>query len=200
MRTPNRTEGRATDRPDDAVADGVGRRADHRGAPRRAGGALALALALALGGAAHAQQDEGDAAAAAPEDAPAATGGAGETDTAGAADAASGADAGGATADAAGGSGECAAGDDFPTTAVADYVLGCMAANGNTYEALQQCSCSIDFIKARMDYKTYEQAGTIMQVQRDVGQRGIFYRDSNWAKSRIDQLQSLQAESTLRCF
>lgn len=95
---------------------------------------------------------------------------------------------------------ECEAEDDFPTTAVADYVLGCMAANGNTYEALQQCSCSIDFIKARMSYKDYEQAGTVMQVQRDIGQRGIFYRDSKWAKARVEKLESLQAESTLRCF
>jgi len=95
---------------------------------------------------------------------------------------------------------ECSAEDDFPTTAVADYVLGCMAANGNSYQALQQCSCSIDFIKARMSYKEYEQAGTVLQVQQDIGQRGIFYRDSHWAKDRIEKLENLQAESTLRCF
>ena len=95
---------------------------------------------------------------------------------------------------------EDTAGGDFPTTAIADYVLGCMAANGNSYEALQQCSCSIDFIKARMDYASYEEAETILKVQRDIGQRGMFYRDSNWAKSRVERLEALQAESTLRCF
>jgi len=95
---------------------------------------------------------------------------------------------------------ERSAEDDFPTTAVVDYVLGCMAANGNSHQALQQCSCSIDFIKARMSYKEYEQAGTVLQVQQDIGQRGIFYRDSHWAKDRIEKLENLQAESTLRCF
>ena len=90
--------------------------------------------------------------------------------------------------------------NDFPTVAIADYVLGCMAANGNSYEALQQCSCSIDFIMARMEYKAYEQASTVMQVQRDIGQRGIFYRDSSWARNRVKQLEDIQAESTLRCF
>ena len=94
---------------------------------------------------------------------------------------------------------DCSA-DKFPTTAIADYVLGCMAANGNTYESLQQCSCSIDFIKSRMTYDDYEKAQTIMRVQLDRGQRGIFYRDSNWAKKRVDELQKYQAESTLRCF
>lgn len=90
--------------------------------------------------------------------------------------------------------------DDFPTVAIADYVLGCMVANGNTFAALQQCSCSIDFIKSRMSYSDFEQANTIMQIQLDRGQRGIFFRDSNWAKKRVELLEKYQAESTLRCF
>ena len=89
---------------------------------------------------------------------------------------------------------------DYPTAAVADYVLGCMAANGNSFEALHQCSCSIDYISARIPYADYEKIQTVMRVQQDRGQRGIFYRDSNWAKSRVEALQKVQAESTLRCF
>jgi len=90
--------------------------------------------------------------------------------------------------------------NEYPTAVLADYVLGCMAANGNTFASLHQCSCSIDFIKSRMSYRDFEEANTIMQVQLDRGQCGIFYRDSNWAKKRVKQLQSYQAESTLRCF
>lgn len=90
--------------------------------------------------------------------------------------------------------------NEFPTTALADYVLGCMAANGNTFQSLHQCSCSIDFIKERMTYTEYEQAQTVMQARRDRGQRGIFYRDAKWAKKRVELLEKLQAESTLRCF
>src|SRR6186713_614696 len=33
---------------------------------------------------------------------------------------------------------------DYPTNARADYVFGCMAANGQTREALERCSCSLD--------------------------------------------------------
>lgn len=90
--------------------------------------------------------------------------------------------------------------DDFPTAAVADYVLGCMAANGNTFASLHQCSCSIDYIKSKMSYPDSEKAQTVMQAQLDRGQRGIFFRDSNWAKKRVKELENLQAESTLRCF
>lgn len=89
---------------------------------------------------------------------------------------------------------------DYPTAVIADYVLGCMAANGNSYEALHQCSCSIDYISERIPYSDYEKIQTVMQVQQDRGQRGIFYRDSKWAKSRVEALQKVQAESTLRCF
>jgi len=90
--------------------------------------------------------------------------------------------------------------ETFTTAAIADYVLGCMSANGNTYEALHQCSCSIDFIKSKMTYDEFVEAQTVMQARRDKGQRGIFYRDSSWAKERVDTLQKVQAESTLRCF
>lgn len=90
--------------------------------------------------------------------------------------------------------------ETFTTVAIADYVLGCMSANGNTFEALHQCSCSIDFIKSKMTYSEYVEAQTVMQAQRDKGQRGIFYRDSSWAKKRISDFQKVQAESTLRCF
>lgn len=88
----------------------------------------------------------------------------------------------------------------YPTAVIADYVLGCMAANGNTYEALHQCSCSIDYISERISYDDYEIIQTVMQVQMDRGQRGIFYRDSKWAKTRVEAMQKVQAESTLRCF
>ncbi len=90
--------------------------------------------------------------------------------------------------------------DDFPTATIADYVLGCMAANGNSFASLHQCSCSIDYIKSKMSYIDFEKAQTIMQAQLDHGQRGVFFRDSNWAKKRVRDLERHQAESTLRCF
>jgi len=90
--------------------------------------------------------------------------------------------------------------EKFPTAAIADYVLGCMVANGNTLESLHQCSCSIDLVMARMSYHDFEQANTVMQIQRDKGQRGVFYREAKWAKKRVEILEQVQAESTLTCF
>ena len=36
--------------------------------------------------------------------------------------------------------------NDYPTEARADYVFACMKTNGDTQQALRQCSCSIDVI------------------------------------------------------
>ena len=40
--------------------------------------------------------------------------------------------------------------NDYPTVVRADYVFGCMQVNGQTRDALERCSCSIDVI-ARLE-------------------------------------------------
>ena len=42
--------------------------------------------------------------------------------------------------------------NDYPTAPRVDYVIGCMAANGNTRQALIQCSCAVDVIAGIMFY------------------------------------------------
>lgn len=88
----------------------------------------------------------------------------------------------------------------YPTPVVVDYVLACMASNGNSFTSLHQCSCSIDLIMSKIPHEDFEKVNTIMQVQLDKGQRGIFYRDSHWAKNAVEVFERVQAESTLKCF
>ena len=92
--------------------------------------------------------------------------------------------------------------NDYPTSARADYVLGCMAANGNTRETLMQCSCSIDVIARLMPYSRYEQAETALSMQAGggVGGRVGLFRDPPEIKQVIDQLHRAQAEANLQCF
>src|SRR5687767_4594901 len=44
----------------------------------------------------------------------------------------------------------------YPTEVVADYVIGCMAANGSTQDNLRRCSCSIDTVASILPYEAYE--------------------------------------------
>lgn len=94
-----------------------------------------------------------------------------------------------------------AAANDYPTAARVDYVLGCMAANGNTREAMRKCSCSIDVIAGLMPYARYEEAETALSMQAgNLGERGAMFRDPPGIKDLLRQLRQAQAEANLECF
>jgi len=94
-----------------------------------------------------------------------------------------------------------AAENDYPTAARADYVIACMAANGNTHEALLKCSCAIDTIAGLMPYSHYEQADTALGLQAGggVGGRVGLFRDPPQIKAVIEELRRAQAEANLQC-
>ena len=94
-----------------------------------------------------------------------------------------------------------AAENDYPTSARADYVIGCIAANGNSREALLKCSCAIDTIAGIMPYSQYEQAETALSLQAGggVGGRVGLFRDPPQIKAVIEELRRAQAEANLRC-
>jgi hypothetical protein len=91
--------------------------------------------------------------------------------------------------------------NNYPTSTRADYVIGCMAANGNTREALLKCSCAIDTIAGLMPYPHYEQAETALSLQAGggVGGRVSLFRDPPEIKAVIEELRRAQAEANLQC-
>ena len=89
----------------------------------------------------------------------------------------------------------------YPTEAVADYVIGCMLANGVSHETLRKCSCSFDQVAAAVPFDEYEKVKTLMSLQQAKGGgRTDVFKGSNWAKSAVERFKEVQAESTLRCF
>jgi hypothetical protein len=92
--------------------------------------------------------------------------------------------------------------NDYPTSARADYVLGCMTANGNTHEALYQCSCAIDTIANQIPYADYEKAETALSLQNGngVGGRVALFRDPPEIKAVLERLRQAQADANLSCF
>ncbi len=89
---------------------------------------------------------------------------------------------------------------NYPTSARADYVIGCMAANGFQRQLLDKCACGIDVIADRMNYADYENAETILSMQQaGVGPRGGLFRDTPVAKEELEKLRRAQAEANLRC-
>ena len=90
--------------------------------------------------------------------------------------------------------------DDYPTVTRAEFVFGCMGANGQTPEILYKCSCSIDVIASIIPYDRYVQIETVMRMQQVAGERTAAFRTTKWANAMVDEFKSAEAEATLKCF
>jgi hypothetical protein len=90
--------------------------------------------------------------------------------------------------------------NDYPTSARADYVFGCMKVNGETRQSLDRCSCSIDVIASIIPYDRYVEAETVASMSQAIGQVGTMFRSTNQAKDTLAELRRAQAEAEIRCF
>jgi hypothetical protein len=90
--------------------------------------------------------------------------------------------------------------NDYPTAVRADYVFGCMKANGETRQALERCSCSIDVIASILPYQRYVTAETVLSMAQVPGALGSQFRSTEYAKAAVDELRRAQAEAEVRCF
>ncbi len=90
--------------------------------------------------------------------------------------------------------------NDYPTSARAEYVYGCMKANGETRQAIEQCSCSIDVVASLLPYDRYVTAETVLSMAQVRSTLGSEFRSSEQAKKALDDLRRAQAEAEVRCF
>jgi len=92
------------------------------------------------------------------------------------------------------------AANDYPTSARAEYVFGCMKANGETRQSIEQCSCSIDVVASLVPYERYIEAETVLSMSQVRGNLGGEFRSSPQAASALNDLRRAQAEAEVRCF
>lgn len=90
--------------------------------------------------------------------------------------------------------------NDYPTETRVDYVFGCMAANGQTHDAMQRCACSIDVIASILPYDSYVRAETILSMRQGVGQQANVFRSTKQFDDVVTELRRSQAEAEIRCF
>jgi hypothetical protein len=89
--------------------------------------------------------------------------------------------------------------NDYPTVVRADYVFACMQVNGQTRDALERCSCSIDVIASLLPFDKYEDAETVMRVRQLGGEKGALFLTPSM-RAKVDELKRAQVEGELRCF
>jgi hypothetical protein len=90
--------------------------------------------------------------------------------------------------------------NDYPTSARMEYVFGCLKANGETRQAIEQCSCSIDVVASLLPYARYVTAETVLSMSQVRGDLGGPFRTSEQASSALNDLRRAQAEAEVRCF
>ncbi|WP_102106550.1 hypothetical protein [Oceaniglobus roseus] len=90
--------------------------------------------------------------------------------------------------------------NDYPTEARADYVFGCMAANGQGRDVLLKCSCSIDRIASILPYDAYVEAETVLSLRLVGGERMSIFQTAAPAKKFVADLRRAQAEAEIICF
>ena len=90
--------------------------------------------------------------------------------------------------------------NDFPTSARADYVFACMKTNGDTREALGNCSCSVDIIASIIPYEKYVAAESVLSLSQVPGRFGAMFRSPEQARAAVTELRRAQAEAEMRCF
>jgi len=90
--------------------------------------------------------------------------------------------------------------NDYPTQARADYVFACMKVNGDTRQALEQCSCSIDVIALILPYDRYVAAEAVLSLAQVPGRFGAMFRSPEQSKEKVTELRRAQAEAEVRCF
>jgi hypothetical protein len=90
--------------------------------------------------------------------------------------------------------------NDYPTVVRADYVFACMQVNGQTRDALERCSCSIDAIASLLPFDQYEEAETIMRVRQRGGEKAAIFISNPMLRAKVDDLRRAQVEAELRCF
>ena len=90
--------------------------------------------------------------------------------------------------------------NDYPTEARVEYVMTCMAMNGETPTSLQRCSCAIDNIAAVLDYDAYVGAETVLRMRQTSGARAGMFRQGAMTNDLVSNLRRAEAEAEILCF
>ncbi len=90
--------------------------------------------------------------------------------------------------------------NDYPTVARTDYIFACMAANGQTRNAMESCACSIDLVATILPYEKYVEAETVLSIRRVGGEKVSIFKTSQHLQNLVADLRRAQVEAEFRCF
>ncbi|MBA2492369.1 MAG: hypothetical protein H0V34_11935 [Gammaproteobacteria bacterium] len=90
---------------------------------------------------------------------------------------------------------------DYPTHEVVEYVFDCMQQNGGeNLDNLYKCSCSMDYIAAKMTHDEFVTADTFLRGQSATGERAGILREGPVAESSRDNYESILSAAAKSCY
>lgn len=91
--------------------------------------------------------------------------------------------------------------NDFPSMDRVLYVHECMRDfPGGHYEMVSKCSCALDHLAARIDYREYIVLRTAADARSIGGERGSYIRANEEQKQNARRFAQLQKEARKGCF
>lgn len=92
-------------------------------------------------------------------------------------------------------------GSDYPTNEIVTYVFDCMQKHGGvTLDNMNKCSCSFDYIAAKMTHDQFVTGDTFERGQAATGERGEILREGVLADSQRASLEDVVAKSEHYCY
>jgi len=92
-------------------------------------------------------------------------------------------------------------GNDFPTRARVEFVLGCMReSKASPQESMYKCSCAIDVIADKVRYNDWVDLSTVSNGITIAGERGGVMRDLKDGRKLVASYRELQDGAKKACF
>lgn len=88
----------------------------------------------------------------------------------------------------------------YPTVTRAEYVLACLASNGDSRDNMFRCACAIDYIASEISLTEYDQVETILRMRDVPGERTGMFRDVPWINQTLNKSDAVERKASTACF
>lgn len=95
---------------------------------------------------------------------------------------------------------EAAAETAYPTVTRVEYVLACLASNGDSRDNMFRCACAIDYIASEISLTEYDQVETILRMRGVPGERTGMFRDVPWINQTLNKFDAVERKASAACF
>ena len=88
----------------------------------------------------------------------------------------------------------------YPTATRVEYVLACLASNGDSRDTMFRCSCAIDYIASEISLTEYDRVETILRMRSVPGERTGMFRDVPWINEALEKFDAVERKASTACF